>query len=91
MDFTEVLTENFTLVVTIACLTIGYIIKHTTFFKKIPNDNIPCILAVIGAVLNVVSNGLSLESIVYGALMGVASTGLHQAYSNFVEGKTEVD
>lgn len=90
MDFT-VLTEHFTLVVTVACLTLGYIIKHTTLFKNISNDNIPCILAIAGAILNVMVSGISVETIVYGALMGVASTGLHEAYSNFVEGKKGTD
>lgn len=48
---------------------------------------IPCILAVIGAVLNGVVSGFSVESIVYGAVMGLASTGLHQAFTQFIEGK----
>lgn len=85
MDFT-ILTEHFVLVVLVACLVVGYIIKHATFLKKIPNDDIPVILAVIGAVLNAVVSGLSVESIVYGAVMGLASTGFHQAFSNFIDG-----
>lgn len=89
MDFTAILTEHFTLVVMVACLVIGYIIKHATFLNKIPNNDIPAILAVIGAVLNSVVGGLSIESIVYGAFMGLASTGLHQAFKIFVEGKKE--
>ena len=32
-------------------------------------------------------SGVSVNSIVYGALMGLASTGLHQAFTRFVEGK----
>ena len=38
MDFT-ILTDHFVLVVMIACLVVGYIIKHATFLKKIPNDS----------------------------------------------------
>lgn len=86
MDFT-ILTEHFVLVVLVACLVVGYIIKHATFLKKIPNNDIPVILAVIGAVLNAVVSGPSVESIVYGAVMGLASTGFHQAFSNFIWGK----
>ena len=86
MDFTQ-LTQYFVLVVMIACLVVGYIIK--TSFDKIPNKYIPTILAVIGAVLNAVVSGASVESIVYGALMGLASTGLHQAFTRFVEGERE--
>ena len=84
MDFTF-LTEYFVMVVVVACLVIGYIIKHATFFKWLNNDNIPVILAVVGAVLNAVVSGLSVESVVYGAVMGLSSTGLHQAFGRFVE------
>lgn len=82
MDFT-VLNDYFVLVVVVACLVVGYIIKKT--FDMIPNKYIPTILAVLGAVLNIFASGLSLESIVYGAVMGLASTGMHQAFTKFIE------
>ena len=88
MDFTF-LTEYFVAVVLVACLVVGYIIKHATFLKWIPNDDIPPILAVLGLVLNLFVSGLSIESAVYGALMGLASTGMHQAFKNFIESKKE--
>lgn len=84
MDFT-ILTENFEMIVVLACLVIGYIIKHASFLNWIKNNDIPVILAVVGSVLNAVQSGLSVESIVYGAVMGLASTGLHQAFTQFVE------
>ena len=84
MDFT-ILTEHFVLVVLVACLVIGYIIKHATFFKWIPNDDIPVILAVVGLALNLAVSGLSIESAVYGAVMGLASTGFHQSFKAFIE------
>ncbi len=87
MDFAAILTEHFTLVVMVACLVVGYIIKHATFLNRIPNNDIPAILAIFGAALNAVVSGLSVESVVYGAFMGLASTGLHQAFKAFVEGK----
>lgn len=86
MDFT-VLTENFVVVVLVACLILGYLIK--TSFDMIPNKYIPTILAVVGAILNALVSGASVESIVYGATMGLASTGLHQAFKQWVEGKKE--
>lgn len=86
MDFTQ-LTQYFVLVVLVACLVLGYIIK--TSFDKVPNKYIPTILAVVGAVLNAVVSGVSVESIVYGALMGLASTGMHQAFTRFIEGEKE--
>ena len=84
MDFT-VLTEHFVLVVIVACLVIGYVIKHATFFKWLPNNDIPVVLAVLGALLNLAISGLSIESAVYGAVMGLASTGLHQSFKQWVE------
>ena len=87
MEFTS-LTKYFVLVVMVACLVVGYIIKHASIFKWIPNDDIPLILAVLGAVTNVVIGGISVESIVYGSLMGLASTGLHQGFKSCIEGNT---
>ena len=85
MDFASTLHENFVLVVVLACLIIGYIIKHATFLKRVPNNDIPWILAVFGGVLNIFVSGLSIESVVFGAFMGLASTGLHQAFTQFIE------
>jgi hypothetical protein len=84
MDF-AILTEHFVLVVMVACLVVGYIIKHASFMKWLPNNDIPIILAVVGAVLNLLVSGLSIESAVYGAVMGLASTGMHQAFKNWVD------
>jgi len=85
MDFT-ILTENFTLVVVVACLVLGYIIKS---LDVISNKYIPTILAVLGAILNAVVQGVSVDAIVYGALMGLASTGMHQAFKQFIENTKE--
>ena len=92
MDFTN-LTEHFVLVVMVACLVVGYIIKHATFLTWISKNDIPVILAVIGVALNLIVSGVSVESAVYGAVMGLASTGLHQGFKAFIEGKnsTEVE
>ena len=86
MDFT-ILKDGFVVVVLLACLVVGYLIK--TSFNFIPNKYIPTILAVLGAVLNAVVSGVSVETIVYGALMGLASTGLHQAFKQFIENTKE--
>ena len=84
MDFT-VLTENFVMVVVLACLVIGYIIKHASFLKFIPNSDIPVILAVAGMAANLAVSGTTFDAAVYCAVMGLASTGLHQAFTKFVE------
>lgn len=85
MDFVTIFTDHFVLVVMVACLVVGYIIKHASFLKWIPNDDIPVVLAILGAIVNTIVGGLSIDSIVYGALMGLASTGLHQAFKQFIE------
>ena len=79
-DITSLFSKYFVLVVFVAC---G--IKHATFLKKIPNDDIPVILAIIGFILNLFVSGFSLEAGVWGSLMGLASTGMHQAISRFID------
>ena len=86
MDF-AFLNDYFVAVVMVACLVVGYIIKHATFFKWLSNDHIPVVLAVFGAVLNGLVSGFSVESIVYGAVMGLASTGLHQSFKKWIDGE----
>ena len=86
MDFT-ILTEHFVLFVVVACLGVGYVIKR--WIEDVKNKYIPTILAVLGAILNAIVSGVSVESIVYGALMGLASTGMHQAFTKFIENKGE--
>lgn len=68
-------------IIVLACLVIGYVIKHTPFLDKIANAYIPLIVTVTGAILGVATSGLSIESIIYGAVSGLASTGLHQAFT----------
>ena len=85
MDFMTIFTNHFVEVVVIACLLVGYLIKTASVFKKIPNDDIPIILAVIGIVANLIVSGPSFSNAVYGALMGVSSTGLHQIFKAFIE------
>lgn len=88
---TSLLTDHFVVVIFAASLIAGYIIKNTTIFKKVPNDDIPAILAVFGGILNAVVSGPSVETVVWGAFMGLASTGAHQAFKAFVEGKRSTD
>lgn len=84
MDFTF-LSDHIIVIVMIACLIIGYVIKHASFLKCIPNTDIPSLLAVCGAALNAVISGPTVENIIYGALTGLASTGLHQTFKRWVE------
>ena len=87
VDFATIFSETFVAVVMIACLIVGYIIKTSLDF--IPNKYIPTVLAIFGAIVNVAVSGVGIESVVYGALMGLASTGFYEMFKNFVEGKKE--
>ena len=84
------ITENFVPVIVVACVLVGYIIKVTPPFAKIANNYIPLIVTLLGAVLGILTNGLTLEAIVYGAVSGLASTGLHQVFTQLLNiGKEE--
>ena len=85
LDF---IAENYIPIVLAACLVTGYVIKKSLDF--IPNKYIPLILAILGAVLGCVANTvISLETVVYGAFTGLASTGMHQVFTRVVEGEQE--
>ena len=88
MDFTY-LSEYMVVIVMVACLIIGYIIKHASFLKCIPNTDIPSILALCGAILNAIVSGPTVENIIYGALTGLASTGFHQTFKRWVENSSD--
>ena len=80
------LTDYYVPVVLAACLVVGYCIKHIKWLDSISNEYIPSILAILGAVLACVANSsLTLETIVYGAFTGLASTGMHQAFKQLIE------
>ena len=83
------ITENFVPVIVVACVLVGYIIKVTPPFAKLANNYIPLIVTLLGAVLGVLANGLALEAIVYGAVSGLASTGLHQVFTQLLNIKED--
>ena len=71
-------------IVMLACLVIGYVLK-----TWMPTDNkwIPTTLTIVGAVLGCVAlREVTLVAIVEGAISGLASTGLHQAFKQIIEG-----
>lgn len=84
MDFTS-LENYFVLTVVLGCLIVGYIIKK--WIEDVDNKYIPTILTVFGALLNLLVSGVSVESVIFGALMGLSSTGLHQTFKQYIEKK----
>lgn len=80
------LTDYYVPVVVAACLIVGYVIKKSLDF--IPNKYIPLILAILGAVVGcMANNAINLNTVVYGAFSGLASTGLHQTFTKIIERK----
>lgn len=84
MDFTS-LENYFVLTVVLGCLIVGYIIKK--WIEDVDNKYIPTILTVFGALLNLLVSGVSVESVIFGAFMGLSSTGLHQTFKQYIEKK----
>lgn len=83
-NITELITTLCIPMVLVACLALGYILKH--WIKDVDNKLIPTILAVVGAVLScLVNEGISVEIITAGVISGLASTGLHQTFKNLIE------
>lgn len=66
------------------CLVIGYLIKHVT---SADNRWIPVVVTVLGAALAVWINwpNITPEVILGGAISGLASTGLHQAFKQWID------
>ena len=83
MDF---LNDFLVLIVVGICLGIGYVIKHLIPSDKV-NRFIPLIMAVLGVGLNWWLNGFSFtpEILLGGLISGLASTGMHQAFKQFIE------
>lgn len=80
MDF---LTQYYIPIVLVACLVVGYLMKQ---FMPTDNKWIPLTVTILGAILGcIASKGISLEAVVAGAVSGLASTGLHQLFKQFID------
>ena len=80
------MNDNLVGIIVLACLTLGYVIKNTPELEGY-TPYIPAIVAGFGAVSGILVNGLTYEATVYGAISGLASTGLYEAYKHFIEGR----
>lgn len=81
----SMLNEYLVIVVVGICLCVGYVIKNSLDF--IPNKYIPLIMLVLGTATNVLINlntGINASVILAGMLSGLASTGLHQAFTKLI-------
>lgn len=82
MDF---LNDYLVLVVVGICLCVGWVIKHLVPGEKI-NRFIPLMMSLLGVALNVWGNkAITPEVILGGLVSGLASTGMHQLLTQFIE------
>jgi len=84
MDIIAYLSSLYILPILVACLVVGYIIKK--WIKDVDNKYIPTIVAILGTLLGGLTVGWTLEALVAGAVSGLASTGLHQLFKQWIEG-----
>lgn len=68
-----------------ACLVIGFIVKK--WVKDVDNKWIPTIVTVFGVLLAVIGNfdSVSVGAVVGGAMSGLASTGMHQMFKQWLD------
>lgn len=80
----SILTQYFSIIVVGICLCIGYVIKNSLDF--IPNKYIPLVMLVLGTITNLLINinNINAEIILVGMFSGLASTGLHQVFTQLI-------
>ena len=84
MDITNALSEYLVPAIVLLCLGVGYIIKH--WIKDADNKIIPTVCAVLGVVTACLMHldHINADVIVGGLVSGLASTGLHQAFYQWI-------
>ena len=82
----EFISDYIVLIVMGICLCVGYVIKHVIPSDKV-NRFIPLIMAVLGVGVNVWLNAFAFtpEILFAGLASGLASTGMHQMFKQFIE------
>lgn len=86
----SVLMQYIDILIVGICLCVGFIVKK--WVKDVDNKFIPTIVAALGLILKVISNigiGITLEIVFSGLFSGLASTGLHQAFTQLIGTKEE--
>ena len=89
MDLNTILSDFMCPIIVVVCLCIGYIIKHL-----IPDDSInkfiPLIVGVLGVVIGAwIEMDFTPQILAVGLVSGLASTGLHQLFKNFINKEGE--
>lgn len=86
MEILEALNKFITVVVLGICLCVGFIIKYAIPSEKI-NRFIPLIVGLIGVFVSVWASGFTIspEIILKGLVSGLASTGMYEAFRQFLK------
>ena len=85
--------ENYMVLIVIGiCLCVGYVLKNVITTDKI-NKFIPLIMAVLGVIMNLWLNAFAFtpEILLGGLVSGLASTGMYEAFHNFLKEKGDKD
>lgn len=72
--------------IVVFCLIVGYAVKH--LLPKVSNNIIPTVVVILGIVVALWLNQWAVvtpDIILSGALSGLASTGLHQLFKQWIE------
>ena len=85
MEIIELFSAYVNPVITIFCLLVGFLLNK--WLKDENNRVIPTAVAAVGLVAAVATNidSVTIEVIVGGLLSGLASTGLHQAFKQWLD------
>lgn len=86
----EFLNDYVVLIVVGICLCVGYVMKNLVPSDKV-NRFIPLTMMVLGIIINVWVNGFAFtpEILLGGMASGLASTGMHQLFKQFIGGDSE--
>lgn len=81
----EFLNDYLVLIVMGVCLCVGYVMKHLVVSEKVDRF-IPATMALLGIVVNVWVNSVFTPEVLLGGMAsGLASTGMHQLFKQFIE------
>ena len=79
-------------VILAACLVVNYCIRHIRRLSRISGQYLPTVMTMMGLLLSIpvtlgAGDMVTVQSLVGGAVTGLASTGLQQIFKDFLERK----
>ena len=88
----EFLNDYLVLVVVGICLCVGFVLKHLVPTEKV-DKFIPLIVALLGIFINAWVNNFAItpEILLGGMVSGLASTGMHQLFKQFIEREVKTE